>query len=609
MPVSKFKHSFATQRLKENGFKIFHKGNQILKYPFPMDAPPHWKLPKLETKLQLGVNLSPYIPTKRSYITYDDVLRIGFMISRRKPTVQLKFGQKVEYFLTKKSIRLKDVGEIPKFHKVERNPRTNEYRLIGANSLGKWVSLNIHKKGKFYPRISPFGNAGYDVRKEAKKYMPTGFFDEKPDYSKIIDEIVVLITEDGKLACIREERENPIIGIIGRRGEGKSIIRHRFMDNIHHKWNKKCIELNDSMLETDSYCQLWIPKPPTSIFHNLDLINEKTMPLPMVYLHPKTRSLTHILSKGETGFEIYLDWMDFILDFNNILKGKEDWQFKNSGVYFRNFLYDSKGNIAKDGLYYGKNYEQWERIINTKIKQQEESEGTKFPGLTKTRILNVLKDIDNAKILDVSNKTKAKWTVEFPNGEKKDYYPWTASIIADLVPSIVTHNISTSHPEFHPQYANFIMRDLFNNQNGDEYFLKNKLELFMFFDEILGLVDSPVAVKTFEDIIRMSRHSRIGFTYCSQYWDKIPEFITSQTDYVISFHQQKNQASKIVKSYDALKHKEKDLINLKKGECMIFSSNPIILIDEYGKKETVRDMVIKGTIFPSLSAHKSPKKM
>ena len=160
------------------------------------------------------------------------------------------------------------------------------------------------------------------------------------------------------------------------------------------------------------------------------------------------------------------------------------------------------------------------------------------------RILNVLKDIDNAKILDVSNKTKAKWTVEFPNGETQDYYPWTASILADLVPSIVTHNISNSHPDFHPQYANFILRDLLNNQNGDDYFINNKLELFISFDEIIGLVDSPVAVRTFEDVIRMSGHSRIGFTYCSQFWDKIPEFITSQTDYLVCFRQRKNQASK-----------------------------------------------------------------
>ena len=65
----------------------------------------------------------------------------------------------------------------------------------------------------------------------------------------------------------------------------------------------------------------------------------------------------------------------------------------------------------------------------------------------------------------------------------------------------------------------------------------------------------------------------------------------------------------IVADFDALKHREKDLINLKKGEFIIFSSNPIILYDEFGKREEVEDEAIKATIFPSLSAHKTPKQV
>ena len=49
------------------------------------------------------------------------------------------------------------------------------------------------------------------------------------------------------------------------------------------------------------------------------------------------------------------------------------------------------------------------------------------------------------------------------------------------------------------------------------------------------------------------------------------------------------------------------MVNLNKGDFIIFSKNPIILIDEYGKREEVEGDAIKGTIFPSLSAHKAPK--
>ena len=107
-------------------------------------------------------------------------------------------------------------------------------------------------------------------------------------------------------------------------------------------------------------------------------------------------------------------------------------------------------------------------------------EQKKTPSGVIPKILNVLKDIDNSKILDVSNNADAKWTVEFPDGHMEKYYPWSACIVSDLVPSIVTHDLKNHHPEYHPQYSNFILKDLFTNQNDNEYFVKNKIELFIF---------------------------------------------------------------------------------------------------------------------------------
>ena len=367
--------------------------------------------------------------------------------------------------------------------------------------------------------------------------------------------------------------------------------------------------MNDTTLETDSYCQSWIP---IKIFSNIKLLNEVSLPLPMVYLHPKTRTLKELIGAGETGYEIYLSYFEFIQNFNNILKGKEEWQFKNSGVYFRNLLYDSDGNIDKDSLAHCKTYQERERLVYDKLLNKEDpitGRQKKTPEGVLARILNVLKDIDNSKILDTSNNTKAKWTVEFPDKHKESHYPWTACLIADLVPSIVTYDIKNLHPDYHPQYANFILNDLFVNQNGNEYFRKNKIELFLFFDEILSLINSPIAIETFETVVRESGHARIGFTYCTQFWDKIPEFIRSQTDYVISFNQKKNQAKEICEDFDALRHKQKDLINLKKGEFIIFSNNPIVLYDEYGRREEIEGEAIRATVFPSLSSHKTPKQV
>jgi len=593
-----FKYSYATQRLMENGFKLYNQ-KRILKYP--LKVYPHWKLPVLETRIQKGKPLfSGNLEKFRILTVYDDLHDYGIMISKRRPTSTRFYAQKVEYFLTKRSNLKPDVGDIPEGHYVQLDQATKSFRLVGKNSTKDWFVLHPKRVGYYQERRSIFDTTGRTSSSNIlKKYIPNTQV-EKPEFTETIPEIVLGITPNQKILCIQEEKENPTIGIVGKKRFGKSMTKHRIMDCIYNKWGKKCIELNDEMMETDSYCQTW---QPIKIFSNLELINEVSYPLPMVYLHPNTRTLRDMIGGGQTGFKIYLDYMEFVQDFNNIMKGKDDIKFKGSNIYFENLIYDSNGDLDKEGLAYCKNPNDMDDTIDRKFSQSKD----KVPDGVPPRIKNVLRNIYNSKIWDISNDTKAKWTVEFPDGRKERHYPWTAALIADLVPSIVTNNIFHNHKEIHPQYANFILNDLLKNQLDNEYFRKNQLELFVFFDEIISLVNSPVAVETLETFVRESGHARAGFTYCTQFWDKVPKFIQSQTDYVISFNQNKIQAKAICEDFDAMRYKQKELVNLKKGECIVFSPNKLVLYDEYGEREEIDDEPIKITIFPSLSSHKAPK--
>jgi|TARA_Y100000034_G_C6909373_1_gene423308 hypothetical protein len=606
MVKTPFKHSFATQMLRDSKFKLFADGKQILKYK--LETYPRWKIEPIQTRIKIGRLLFEGDPTQtRSLMDYEDLLRYNVMVSRRKPTVQMFHGQKKEYFLTKRTSYKPDVGTIPEGHSIERKTASGEIRLVGKNSTGRWFNASPRRnRGTYYEGKSIFDNTQYNHRATMKRYLR---LPDEDRFSEPIEEIVLGISEDGRLICLQEERENPTTGFLGKKRHGKSLCKHRKQDNQYWKWGKKIIELNDISMETDSYCQTW---KPIKKFSNLDLIYEHSLPLPIVYLHPTTRTLKYLIAPQETGFQTYISFKDFILDFNNVLKGKEDWVFKNAGVYFRNLLYDSEGNLNKDGLAFCKNYKQIEAVVLNNLIQKgdtEQDKQRKIPEGVIPKVLNVLKDIDNAKILDISNGKRAKWTVQFPDGHKEQHYPWTACLIADLVPVVVTDNIKNSHPDIHPQSSNFILNDLFRNQSENPYFRDNNIELFISFDEILSLVHSPVAVDTFKMVIRESGHKRIGFDYCTQSWGEIPEFIQSQTDYIIAFQQKRSWAKEICGDFGALKHKEKEMVNLQKGEFIIFSSNPIILIDEYGKKESIAGEAIKGTIFPSLSAHKAPKAM
>ena len=151
----KCKHSYATQRLKENHFRIWSNGKRILEYPFKEDG--HWNVPKVETRIQLGLPFLVGDIYKTRVITdYEDLMRSGMMISKRSPRIQRFSGQKREYFITKLSQFNPNVGIIPDNHYIERNPRTNEFKLFGKGSDGRWYNPHPRRRGEFQSRRSPF---------------------------------------------------------------------------------------------------------------------------------------------------------------------------------------------------------------------------------------------------------------------------------------------------------------------------------------------------------------------------------------------------------------------------------------------------------------------
>ncbi len=56
--------------------------------------------------------------------------------------------------------------------------------------------------------------------------------------------------DNGKVVYI-EEKENPIIGLIGMKRHGMSLARHRMDDLIYHKWGKKVITLTDRIIDCE----------------------------------------------------------------------------------------------------------------------------------------------------------------------------------------------------------------------------------------------------------------------------------------------------------------------------------------------------------------------
>lgn len=620
MVRAKFAHSFARHRLEQSGLKIYHDGKQILT---PVnsnfrDTDTRWDYGDFVTRIKKGIPFLPDSEKKarvmRSYEEF--IAKTGLMISARRPTMQRFSGQKVEYYLTHYDAFKRDVNEIPRGHRVEVDLNRGMARLVGGNSLGNW----------FYYKKSNVGGKGYWGRKgflyEKKQSYEellgqfTNFEQKQVEEFVPINEYVVGIDLDSsKIVCIPEQNFNPVIFICGKRGQGKTILHYSLMDNFYHKGKKKCVDLIDISYEAPEHCLEWKNLPKFIDGMNLDLIGQTTRALPIVYLTPSTVDLKDIPLKDEIGYEMTLPFNEIIYDYENIFRGNKYLEFEKTAVYFNSMLYDDEGNKKRDGLEKCVTIKQQADFIHNFLSENTKRFGLKNPEGVTSKMLNTLKYLANLKILDTSKKTNSKWVIEFSNGEKKEYSPPIACILADLIPSFNVDNLS-KYIQIFSSYMNFIINDLFYTQSEDPLLNKNNSELFLFLNEASSVMYDNITKKLtivsdlFDKVIRVSRMKRIGIVFGTQDLDQISDFARTQSNYIFSFNQNAKNANILVNDFDALKEWESDLKRLQPFECIGFpSTSPFHLYDEYGKLEVVKDTPIKMRIFPSLSAHRPPKKI
>lgn len=609
MVIFPYKHSFATQILWEKNIKIYNKNQQVLSYPFEK---PHWSYPQLITQISLG-RLSSSLEKKEYTIIefYDDLQNIGFQITTRKASGKFFKGQKVEYRLIKRNPFKYDLGAIPVSHKLEYDSINKRIRLIGKNSNGIWIYLRHKREYKDYDtEIDP-----YDSNKMLGTYHSSlqnlsPFFVEEEQKSILINEIPVMMSDDGRLICKARGRDTPIIGWYGMRRSGKSMGLHGYLDRSFHKFGIRPLVANDIQRETGTWCLEWNNN---SFLKQLENIGEISQPLPMVYLHPKTYD-SKSLTNEEVSFFISLPFKEGMREYEWFLKGKKEWEFEKSGVYFRNLMFNDDGTDNKEGLFKCKSYIDITNLIDTKETKNVEREergriiqesytGYKINNdRVRDKLKSVFKDLCNTQIFDIINGIPPKWTIEMPDG-KHFYSSWLACMITGLVPSIITSELRTKH--FFPQYFRHIIDSLFQFQKEDPISTKNKWEVGLYIDELQSITNNEDTKETLNKIVRESGLARIGVYYTTLNVEKVPDDMKLNTDTVFVFKQKKQQASLIAKDFDLLNYKEKEMRNLKPFECIAIGN--FVAYNADGDRELISDEPIKGKILPSVSMHQAPR--
>jgi len=601
------KHIFAQQFLKQLGITLYAGKERILRTEIETNP-----LSKFNTTFTLHRHFSS---SNKSIIqiTYQDLFKLGFQISKRRVQGRLFYGQKAEYFLVKTSLGHYDMGTIPPEHIVEYNPIENWIRLVGRNSQGKKILIR-QAKG-YYNKELQLEDYSQIYEDYISEISPFTF--EENDKKILIPEIPILLTEDGRLVCLPHTKDLPKIGIFGAPGKGKTLVMHLIADLVYWKWNKKIIIANDSVsFQTKSWSLSWDAGKNKDFIKKLEVVGHETRPLSCVYLFQNTNDLTDVELENEASYRISLPFKDII--FSNpafFFKNVED--LGASEKYLNGLLYNG-GKLRVDGLIHADSIDKIINLINEqivieqgKISLDEQSEKLlvyKIPNESvRAKLSSLFQEIWNLKIFDINSQIPSKWVSITPDGAKTELLPWRACLYSDLVPVLVTSYLINN--KYFPSYYNFMLNDLFNMQQEPKN-KKNELELWMFIDEIHALFQHQSIFEKIRDMMKQGRPNRMAFVYATQYFGDISPDIELITDYIISFQQTATEGKKILQNFDAMRHQVKSIRMLTKYHAIIAgkSGNPLIVYDTEGKKEIYEDGTpFKGIIFPSVSQHSAPK--
>ena len=594
MVLFKYKHSFVRQWLQYHNWEIF-RGEERLLPPLKSDIFDVQEILSNERIIDTRVDKGAKIQKKREVrkiTSYRELLNRGIVVDKRKVSGKFYRYQKIEYFLKRRKYD-DGVGNIPEGHYVMWDVANDKFKLIGRNVGGesKWFQkshFGIQKKTYDKYDVNAMLSKATEISND---WLPYGSGEKI--YQNIPE--IVVIRAEGKMVCIPDNIDEPTIGIPGQKRFGKSFLMNRIIGNAYYKYHKKVVILNDLRDEAKAYCLPWEPDSPFA--KQLSTINERTLPLPCVYLYPNTYDLGKINYEDEhISYRMSMPFSELAKDPEMFLKGKDDWDFKKSGKFFRIISEELKQipyGLAKSDL-----LQAIEDIC---------AGNDKIPKNSVHKIMTTFEDIYNQMILDISNGIRPKWNIKNADGFSGEYDPIIACMVCDVVPVINTTNFEKK--SYFPLIFKYNVERILQTQTRDPYFKSNQFQIWAVIDEleaIASIEKKSVASDAIKELVASGGPIRIGTLYATQFLPKIFPDIVHNTDYMFSVKEKDEGAKIIYDLFDLEKSDRKEIQNLKPMEIFACTDRHFITYDADGNRRKEKGP-FKGESLPPLNMHPTPK--
>jgi len=580
-------YSYAKQRLAELNNSVSIDGKPVL---IRLKNDPKYKVKPINTMLIQSKVIPKEIEIKKIDYLNDLAERFGFGIYTRRVEKQWFKFQSMETKLIRLPTDKRTLTYFPRDMYAEYDTFHKRLRLVGKNSgpmgVSKWVNLTASpiKQEKSLFKMNDFVSNPHDVITNIwKSYVPQAEVQERIENVK---EVPIMISEDGSLICIPDNRDADVIGTVGKRGSGKSTLINSFVGRIYWKFGGKHILLNDPFSQTIEWA---LPLQDKVQRLDLNRINEHPMPLPLVPLYP-------ILGKEKIkmvpqGFKMSMPSEDMFKNYRTFSNG-----LKTVGLFL--------GNSEKWFLRLKKEVLECKSIdeIKNVVRENYKSENK----MMVEKIITVLDNLAEINFTDLSSGVPSKWNF---NGE--EIIPLIGLSEVGLIPSIITNQLLSSYKEFYPSYMQFFIDKIIYWQSKH----KKTGRLWLHIDEIGDTYKKgnrmSVAGQSINRLLTQGRNHNIGTSFSIQNYSMLDNEVRNNVDYLFSFiYSSNDEINTIAKDWDLSKYEKKSIRRLKNHECLAISnedSHPFKVYPFDGEPFKATG-VFKGITLPPLSQHRLPSK-
>lgn len=364
---------------------------------------------------------------------------------------------------------------------------------------------------------------------------------------------------------------------------------------LFHHWQDRVGWLIDPL---NQFYDLSLPQDFNEFNKINKWINNFPTPIPAVQLHLACRFNPKIVH-DKISLLLTLNFEEFLKNYKFYTDGIDDYKIKGSTRYFNQTIEFVKD--AKTGDEYTEAILNNIPILNTKSKA-----GMVYKWSSTMDTIFNEKFISN--LYEKKDNIAEELSIELKDGTKMSGHPFIMCMEAGLVPVL---NISAARKQ---RWMRNYLADLMNQivmhqiERG-----KQQKRMFIIADELNEIyeVGKPKdnAFMGFEELYRQGRFNNIGFVGNTQSLDKLnPEMYKNATHICCVYMKDADERRKIGKTFNLDKDVYNKIEELKPLEMMIFSKQPFVTYDRWGRKKVSNRKWFKGRIIPPINHHKIPPK-